>query len=296
MVWNKNNTMNYDYGKDMITKEVERDFRILHACDLHLTPFLPGKNNKTLDLLDRAIDESDPDLVIVNGDLVWTFFNKSMLRSFAKFMEQKQVYWSYTLGNHDCGFLRDKNKFVEVLRDYHHCLFAKGPAVLGVGNYFLSLCKDNEPVFSLTFLDTSDNEISADQCRWLENGLSFIRDRGGADVRNMIFMHVPIQEIEELKDREYSGYITKRINPLDEEDTFFDTVKNNKSTIAIFNGHDHVNSFGGEIDNIYLMSTPACGYGAFNKRGLDKGFVVIDVDTENGSFVTHSLFSKDLSQ
>lgn len=295
-VLNKNIIMKYDYGKGMITKEVGKDFRILHACDLHLTPFLPGKNNRTIDLLDKAIDESSPDLVVVNGDLVWTFFNKSMLRSFADFMEDKKVYWSYTLGNHDCGFLRDKNKFVDVLDDYEHCLFLKGPEDLGVGNYFLTLSRDRKPVFSLTFVDTSDNKISAEQCQWLENGLTFIKDRSSAYAKNMIFMHVPIQEIEMLKSRPYDGYITKRINPLDEEDTFFSTVKDNKSTVAIFNGHDHVNNFSGELDNIFLMSTLACGYGAFNKRGLDKGFVVIDIDTENGNFTTNNLYANDLVQ
>lgn len=281
----------YGYNIDNIDGVV---FRILHACDLHLTPILPMQNKKTFDLLSRAIDQTAPNLVVVNGDLVWTMYNKRMLRRFARFMEDKGVYWAYALGNHDVGFWRSKTKFTDVLNDYPHSMFLCGDENIGIGNYFVLLMRGDKPVFSLGFVDTSRKEITFQQRDWYVRTLKEIDELGNRKVNNITFMHVPLPVLNKLKLISYNGYITKRICSLGCDGGFFDAIKDNDNTIGVFNGHDHVNNFSGRVDNIFLMSAMASGYGAFNKHKLDRGYVCIDIDVEKGSFEARELFESNI--
>ena len=266
---------NLDAGK--------KTFRILHACDLHLTTLLPVQNGKTLRLLSQAIDKCHPDLVVVNGDLVYMVRNSATLNRFARFMEDKGVYWAYALGNHDVGVGRNKIKFVKSLERYPHCMFLTGDKSIGVGNYIIKLVKNDTCVYTLAFVDTSNKVITQSQTKWFCDALQNIDNKAGNIINNITFMHVPLPALKSLASGRYVGDVNKRICALNSDGGFFDAVKGTNKNMAIFNGHDHTNNFSGVVDNVYLMSALASGYGGYNKRGFPRGYVCIDIDLNNDS-------------
>lgn len=274
----------------MLIYEVNQNFKILHACDLHLSMGLFFYNNRTLNLLKKAILREKPDLVVVNGDLVYSMLNGLLLKKFAYFMEKHKTYWSYVFGNHDDEFGYEKYELANYLCSYEHALFEANNKSLGCGNYFILLKNKDKIVFSLTMLDTSTKNIKKSQVEWFDSSIKQINKAEGKIVKNMVFMHVPLKEVKLLAiSKKFTGSLVKEVKPLKKDNNFFSVANKNKSTVAIFNGHDHINNFGGMYKNIYLMSTLACGYGGFTKKGIKKGFVIIKINIKNGSYKISTL-------
>ena len=83
-----------------------RRFKILQFTDMHLsyrrnTCFL----NKTMQLVERAICDEKPDLVVITGDLVWSPFTERAYGEIVSCMERLRQPWTFVFGNHDRDFL-----------------------------------------------------------------------------------------------------------------------------------------------------------------------------------------------
>ena len=152
-----------DYVKLMTPND---SYKILQITDLHLALIFTPNNNKTFDMLNNMIDTEKPDLVIVTGDLTIGLFNRAMLRNFADFMEEKEQYWMYVLGNHDFQFGSGAYRYLSVLADYKYCLFDVGYTNLGYGNNFAVLYANNEAIHTLTLIDTSKYRTNTEQAEW----------------------------------------------------------------------------------------------------------------------------------
>ena len=291
-MWKKTNK--FDYNKN-IDYNIDSQFRILHACDLHLSALTCFFNNKTKKLLLNAVQKYQPDLVVINGDLIWSFFNKQLLISFANMMEKNKIYWSYVFGNHDDEFGNDKYTLAKVLTNYQYCLFDCGPQNLGCGNYFINIKQDNKVVYTLSFIDTSNSVISKLQTSWYEWNIKNYNKVYNKSIKNITFMHIPLEQLKTIAtSKDYHGSVRKRICPLKYDSGFFETAKKLKSTTAIFNGHDHVNNFYSTKDNILLMSALSCGYGGFGKKNFRRGFVIIDLIPNGNTLDIKTITDKDL--
>ncbi len=286
----ENQITTFSNQKDMLIYEVHHNFKILHACDLHLSMGLFFYNNKTLNLLKKALLKEKPDLVVINGDLMYSMLNGLLLKKFADFMEKHNTYWSYVFGNHDDEFGYEKYELANFLSSYPHALFESNNKTMGCGNYFILLKNNNKIVFTLTMLDTSTKNIKKNQVEWFDQSIKQINTCEGKKIKNIVFMHIPLKEVKELAiGKNFTGSLLKEVKPLKKDNNFFKVANKNKSTVAIFNGHDHINNFGGMYKNIYLMSTLSCGYGGFTKKGIKKGFITIKINIKNGSFKIYTL-------
>ena len=78
---------------------------------------------KTMDLIDKAIDDQKPDIVVCTGDLSCGITTYATYKYFADFMEKKQQYWTITYGNHDSQFDCSKYTLWKLLSGYKYCLF-----------------------------------------------------------------------------------------------------------------------------------------------------------------------------
>ena len=84
--WSSTDTFdakNYDY----ITANQDGKVRILQLTDLH---FLNGVNvpdKKTFDLAQRLIDATNPDLIVLTGDVVFTWSNHNTLKRVIEFFD-----------------------------------------------------------------------------------------------------------------------------------------------------------------------------------------------------------------
>lgn len=123
------------------------EFHILMISDLHAGP----KYNTKLKTAIRALlEETKPDLVLINGDLsVGGMYEGGVctqegLRSFLidvmEDIETADIPWAHVYGNHDRESGLDLEKQHEVYEERPYCLSTHGPKdIHGVGNYVLPI-------------------------------------------------------------------------------------------------------------------------------------------------------------
>lgn len=102
-------TYNDETGVYTIVSSAE-DFKILHLTDIHLggSLYSYSKDIKALKAVYAEIEHTQPDLVIVTGDLTFplgimslSLNNSAPVSQFAAFMRNVDILWAFTYGNHD---------------------------------------------------------------------------------------------------------------------------------------------------------------------------------------------------
>lgn len=216
----------------------DRDIKIMILSDPQVDYYekykvvgSPG-NDKTYEFIEDFVGQTNPDLVIINGDLV---MNDMMIASsspyyerYAEIFERLQIPWAFTFGNHDLDgkyrinddiafedeiFQCSKATLIEYFEEnYPHCLITSDDNCKdGDGNYFINLRKKSgELVYSLCLLDCTYDESemnysyvpTANQVSWYRDTINAIsdseygKDRGDSVVKSMIFTHVGIPEFK----------------------------------------------------------------------------------------------------
>ena len=249
-----------DYILEMNYKS---DFRILQLTDIHLSDKDDRETQfKFLDLLYQ--DASNPDLVVVTGDL-FTFAGKDTAKSLFNYFNSKKVPWTVCFGNHDeqCYFSVDW--LTETLSNLgSYCMFKdlQDDNVNGNCNFVINLKEGNKVHDQLFVMDSNRYNFDLsqlgydcfkqDQIDWYEKVVKYTKEQNGDTVNSLMFYHIPLPEVnpawEEAKNANAVIYGEKREAscPPDHDYGFFSKIKDLGSTKAMFFGHDHINNF--EVD------------------------------------------------
>jgi len=198
------------------------DFRVMVFTDTHLD------HNKvtcsyTFSMVARNIMEVEPDLVVFCGDNITSSYNEPRTKQFAQMLEDLNVYWCATLGNHEKNrtnpYCIEREHMVNIWRGYKHCLIDKkskqklndGTEVWGVGNSLINLLGSNgEVTQSLYFLD-SGTEMNADDMKEYAKEIQLYKDMGKAKQTEIDFYdYIKDSQVEWYKQtfskvREYSS-------------------------------------------------------------------------------------------
>ena len=135
-------------------------FRILMMSDAHLKQ---EKGELTVRAMEKLIDHTRPDLVLLNGDNVAGFTGPEMFESLldrlVSPMEARRVPWAHVFGNHDQTPEVPKAYQEAVYERYPYCVSKAGPEELpGCGNYFLPVLNErDEIVFGVWGLDSQQD-------------------------------------------------------------------------------------------------------------------------------------------
>lgn len=187
---------------------------ILQLADPQIKLGFMTRDTKTMDLIDRAIKEENPDICVVTGDLTLSVFTYDAYRYFADFMEEREQYWTLTFGNHDAEFDASKYTLASLLSQYEYCLFSPGPSnIKGVSNFLVNVFVGDAaiPTYSLIMMDSNmypeDSEgdlatwaydwIGEDQVewyRWVTSGLL----SQNPNIQSTLFCHIPTQEVAQM--------------------------------------------------------------------------------------------------
>lgn len=296
-------------GDDMVTlqKGDAGAFRVLMFTDQHLD----GNNKtsyKTVDRMVDAIQNEQPDLVLVGGDNVTSGLNKKRANQFAQIFEQLGVYWGGVLGNHegDNPYSVSRTEMVDIFASYDHCVMRKGPeGIDGDCNYVIRLLgsdgKQMQTIFCLDTFDEIGDEIlnsktifsnkspydgaHETQIAWYRQTAAELKELDG-DYRSILLQHIPLPAFDEAIETEALLYGDKRENICSTcyENGLFNAIKETGVTQAVFCGHDHLNNFGVEYEGILLSYIEPSGYGAYGmgKRGAPEsewlqGYTVLDL-------------------
>ncbi len=195
----------------MITlkKTPGKDFIILNLTD----PQLGNKewaedhvNGRILKYtLEKLVEKTKPDLITVSGDIAWAGHDFAY-DSFAKFMDSLQIPWAPVWGNHDNqGGTEAIDAVVERFMDAEYCIYEKGDAALGNGNYVIAVEEDGMIVEGIIMMDSHDKlpyvgedgtekkvwaKLNDEQIEWYRSEVGNLKKLGCRDT--MMVMHIPI--------------------------------------------------------------------------------------------------------
>ncbi|KAI8373473.1 Metallo-dependent phosphatase-like protein [Choanephora cucurbitarum] len=273
-------------------------FKIVQLADLHFTneegscmdiPVnMECKGDlMTIEYIERLLDKEKPDLVVFTGDNIkGTGVNDARAATF-KFVEpviKRKIPWTAVFGNHDDGADLTRDELLEVMRRLPYSMVQQGPLDLpGVGNYMLNIFKSNQkqadPAFALYFLDShgyaeDDQEgydyIKLEQLDWLVH--SSLRSSAGR-LNAAAFFHIPIWEYHEESN-------TNRpvVKLGDARESVSSPAKNmshsacplmSHSSLYENSGHDHVNDYCLEREDIQLCYGGGAGVGGYGAEHLN---------------------------
>ncbi|MGE4467098.1 metallophosphoesterase [Sphaerochaeta sp.] len=273
------------------------EFTILWGTDFHLRRGPFSGRDKLYALLEKAFKETDPDLTVISGDLLFSFNAKEMLNEFATFMEEHGQLWAYSFGNHDGEHAYDRPTLAGVLDDYPHALFSSGEEwVRGYSNYPLVLTQDGVGKDAIVLLDSHHSRIYADNViapdyiypsqiawyRWIEDGLG--------DIPFYAFTHIPLPEFKLLWESGTAKGVKldKTVNVPLENSGLFAAMQERGNTVAVFCGHDHLNDFHGVWESIDLHYGRSASYGSYGSRDHAKGLKTITLYADDAPYMVRT--------
>lgn len=259
-------------------------FTILWGTDFHLRRGPFSNRKKIYGLLEKAFEETNPDLTVISGDLLFSFDSLKMLTEFADFMQQHNRFWALSFGNHDGQYAHDKPTLANLLDTYPTAIFSQGESwVAGNSNYPIVLTKDGQPMQAIMLLDSHDSRIyeggviapdyiypsQVAWYRWVEDGLG--------QVPLYTFIHIPLPEFRLLwESGDAIGVkLDKTINAPLENTGLFAAMQEKMNTVAVFSGHNHLNDFFGSWEGIDLHFGRSASYGSYGSRFHSKGLKTI---------------------
>lgn len=293
------------------------ELRILQLTDIHyggsVTTIFPDR--KALDACYAMIEEAQPDLIVITGDIAYpipaqsfTLNNSNPFQQILDFMNRTGIPWTIVYGNHDTEPTATWTG--EQISDYYasnagadsKLLYAKQqPDIYGRYNQYIRIQNQDGSLNRILFLlDTNDYTTGADgtkvydsmhpdQVAWYENTIRTISAAEGKTVPSFVFMHIPMPAFTEAwealktgsEDAEYLfGENAEAVSCSASDNGMFACMMREKSTQAVFVGHDHVNNMGIRykgIDLIYSKSIDYIAYPGIAKQTEQRGATLIHV-------------------
>ena len=266
--------------------DIKKDnLKIMQLTDLHFTYGFDYLDQKTFRLLNDLIIQQNPNIIVITGDLFMSIFALPILRRFIKFIEDYQIPWTITFGNHEREY-HSMEQIVKVLMEAktNYLYFHYGPKLSdnyshGYANFKLKITNGSKPIVNLYLLDTKANRtdkikdkrfpydyLSLEQVEWYKTELT------NDTVGSLAFMHIPLKQF-----LNYDGDdINETIWAQGRDTGFFDAIiTSGKKTKGVFVGHDHLNRFSFYYEDILLAYGFSSGYNAYGS--VNKGARIIEL-------------------
>ena len=265
----------------------KEDFKVLQLSDIHIGGSIVSYNKdiKALETIEKLVNYTKPDLIIITGDLIYptpvqSFYlnNQTAMFQLAYFFNKLEVPWTFVYGNHETEdyALRNANDLYNLVLSSASNMFNKNNYLLfynhdynvsGRSNMIFEIINKDKTINQILFLmDSGDyytkklndyDYIRDDQVTWYKTNLTKI----GKENSSMIFFHMPLIETKEAVEKYqnnnsevtyYFGEINEKICSSRFRSKIFEEAVNLKSTKAIFYGHDHKNNISLEYKGIRL--------------------------------------------
>ena len=232
-----------------------------------------------------------------------------------------QVPFAVLFGNHDV--FREVSK-EEQLAMYQKSPYCVGESVTGLTGYgiyhFPIIGSDGKVVFSIYGFDSMGyakgtggyHSLPADQIDWYRKNRDALAEQEGHLVPAIVFQHIPVPEVYELMDevpkgtkgalrgacaygdRYYvlgskvfpGGFMKENAAIPSDNSGEFDALCEKGDVMALFFGHDHINSFSGLLRGVEVGYTQGCGFNVYGP-GVERGVRVFDIPEDNPRAYTH---------
>ncbi|MGN0446913.1 MAG: metallophosphoesterase [Acutalibacteraceae bacterium] len=301
------------YGKKYVRAE-DTAFSVLQITDVHILNN-EEKDAKAFKTITAMVETTKPDMIVVTGDVTSEKENYTAFKTFCTFMEEFQIPWAFTYGNHegldiqyepneviDPDKIADKQTLNNYLESLEYCIYERGDEnVDGIGNYYYTVRDNsNNALMSLIFMDSNSYDEANDgydhfhenQIQWYENTVKQIAKEENGDeskvVPSLAFFHIPMQEFAtgyENGEKVHGMRFEKGGYPV-VDDEMFETMVRLGSTKGCFAGHDHMNNYSVNYQGIRLTYGLSCDHNIYVVPF--RGGTLINIKND-GSFTTQSL-------
>ncbi|CAK44581.1 hypothetical protein CBS63078_10105 [Aspergillus niger] len=304
-------------------------FKIMQLADLHLSTGLgacrdpvpaepvPGQkceaDPRTLEFVERLLDEEQPDFVVLSGDQVNGETSRdaqSALFKSVKLLVDRKIPYAAIFGNHDDEGNLKRPELMTILEDLPYSLSTAGPEEIdGVGNYYVEILgrgSTTHSALTLYLLDShsySPDErqfrgydwIKPSQIRWFKNTAQGLKTKHHEYTHmhmNMAFIHIPLPEYRDPNNY-YRGNWTEIPTAPGFNSGFKDALEE-EGILFVSCGHDHVNDYcmlnrdNEEKPSLWMCYGGGAGFGGYGGYG---GYVrrvrFYDFDMNPGRVVTY---------
>ena len=216
-------------------------FKIMQVADLHLSTgigkcrdALPvGRNGgkcdadpRTLEFVEKMIDEEHPDFIVLSGDQVngeTAPDSQSAIFKFAEIFKRHKIPYAAIFGNHDDEGDLDRAATMALMQDLPYSLSQAGPTDIdGVGNYHVEVFgrgSTTHSALTLYLLDThsySPDErqfrgydwLKPNQINWFKKTSQGLKDKHQEYTHihmDLAFIHIPLPEYRDLEGHQIVG-------------------------------------------------------------------------------------------
>ncbi len=279
-------------------------FKILQVSDFQDGPV---QKYLTMEYVSECIKEYKPDLVVITGDNKYSttgtelfkfmgkYFIGKTYDSFMKHFEKLGIPVAIVFGNHDLDGKLSRREQFEVFNKYSVCVSEAGDEKLdGCCNFNLPVMSSDgtKVAYNLWCFDSNDGVLD-DKLDWYVKKSNELKEKnGGKPVPSMVFQHhPPLQAIKAVEEAggNLNGFCHEGVCPdPKDEGKQFDVMLEQGDVVAMFYGHDHINTYCVPYKGIDLACAPTSGfgyYGDFDTRGLR--YITLK---EDGSYETEMVY------
>ena len=299
-----------------INNKTGKPLKLLQLTDIHLGCGYLTKSldKKVINEIFTCVNTVNPDIIIVTGDALSPIYITSgtknsyiQLDALIMLLEKLGRPYTFCFGNHDGDGLASKDFIAQKLESAPHSFFLRGEKdITGEGNYFVKILDNGILSSSLILMDSGDKSgldydgISKDQVKWYEKTINTLKAEK-SDIKNLVFMHVPIPEYDIFYDKWKSGdenYVlsmgTKSERTCSgKQNGLYEKMKELGSTKWVFCGHDHTNNFvitekSTKITLSYGMSMDYSAYPFLRFKTEQRGANVIFINNIGEVSIKHA--------
>ncbi len=248
-----------------------------------------------------------------------------VLRELTQPVSDRNIPFAVCFGNHDRQVGLTNEEQFEIYKKFPCFIGETTPEIDGVGNFCYEIKDGDETKFLLYLIDSHSSlkigydNVHENQIEWYRKTRDSFEEKNGAPVASVVIQHIPVCEVFELltqvrrtkrgavrgfrthdgeyfilnKDRVNEGGFMKE-SPADPQENSgeFSAFCEKGEVKGLYFGHDHNNSFNGDINGIDVGYTQGAGFNVYGP-GKDRGTRVIDLFTD-GTLKTFDLRYKDV--
>ncbi len=263
-------SVTYDKQSNKINVN-KNTIKVLQLTDLHVNGALDMP--LTFSLVKKTVYKTNPDLIVLTGDLYSNGSSKKDVKKLIKFMEELSLPWATVFGNHDNETPYSISELSEMIGNANKSMFITGNLEGLYGNYFYDVEFLDGKLFQFIFMDSrSDGFTDKSVEFYLETVEGTKLKNNGQIINNFLFFHIPLSEIIDANNdgENLSGKLREKPSVQINDVDFFETAVKLGATKALIFGHDHVNDLKVNymgVDLCYGLKSSTSSYNEINLVG-----------------------------
>lgn len=277
-----------------------KTFKIVQFTDIHWITGAENqiKNDSTIRVMNKILDEEKPDFVVYTGDVV---VSENAYHGWDVCLApciSRKIPYAVAFGNHDSEHGVSRSAIFDyIVRKPYNLTTNAGANVSGFGNCVIPLYNkdNNKNVWNFYLIDShaGSKDPTLGDYDWIkENQVSwYVRESNRIKVANkrivpaLAFFHIPLAEYEYVRTRSTTeGHKGEEVCAALLNTGLFYNFWKQKDVKAVFVGHDHENDFAASLAGIQLCYGCKTGYLSYGKYTKGARIIVLQ---ENGKMDTY---------